>query len=280
MCGNSSKIKISPDTPKEKPWDTRTRVAVYGQVLLFLFAWGNALSRLIIHKFWDRQYNIDRMHKILASDEAPVVIKTGIRSTIMSYFTTRYGWFLPHVAGSLIWWNLYFLQLVPSIRRKHKKFHRVLGRLLMVCALAQTVSGVGLAYNNKSPTVKIVSYLLAVAVAYCVYYAWYYAWIRDIPKHKYWSLRLVGYLQTIALQRVFFAVLMVCWFTGGLGLYPLFDGEDKETLLQVFDDSFVSCFIVGMMATEWYLAGYYGWTEGPKVPVASGSGGGEKPKAA
>jgi len=132
----------------------------------------------------------------------------------------------------------------------------------MVCALAQTISGAGLAYMGTSSTVKLISYLLAISVFYCVYNAWYYAAIqKDISKHKYWAMRLVGYLQTIALQRVCMVVLIISHRTGWLGLYPVYDDDDAATMQKIFEDSFATCYPIGMMLTEWYLAGYYGWTE-------------------
>ena len=254
-------------------WDNRTRFVVYGQAFLLVLVWAMALSRLIDGKFWNAEHNVKTFEAILLSSDnedgddentppAPKQMIHFIKAAGMSYYTSRYVWFFPHIVGSLIWWNFYFLQLIPSIRRKYKKFHRVLGRILMVCAVAQSVSGVGLAYMGDSPTIKIVSYLLAISIIYCVYHAWYYAAIeKDIAKHKYWSMRLVGYSQTIALQRVFMVVLIAAHQFGWLGLYPPYDENDAATIGQIFDDTFVSCYTVAMMLTEWYLAGYYGWTE-------------------
>jgi uncharacterized membrane protein len=223
-----------------------------------------ALSRLISGRFWNAKLNTENLEALIASDKAPEGILYFVKHTFLSYYNKRFIVFFPHVVGAILWWNLYFLQLIPSIRRKHRRFHRILGRVLMVSAIAQTISGVGLAYMGESPTVKIVSYLLAISVLYCVYNAWYYAAHKDIPKHKYWAMRLVGYLQTIALQRVFMGILFAAHATNSLGLYPPYDENDGDTLVQAFDDSFVCSIIVSMMLTEWYLAGYYGWTETEK----------------
>ena len=142
----------------------------------------------------------------------------------------------------------------------------------MISAISQTITGVGLAYMGKSSTVKIVSYLLGISVIYCVYNSWYFAaFAKDIPKHKYWAIRLVGYLQTIALQRVFMGILFLSHRTGWLGLYPAFDENDGETLVQAFDDSFVCSFVTDILLTEWYLAGYYGWTETRKHRKGDGA---------
>jgi len=250
---------------KNEAWDARTRVAVYGQAFLFFVAWSVALGRLIGGKFWDAKKNSAEMEALIADENTPKDMVGMIKNFVLSYYNERFIWFFPHVVGAIVWWNLYYFQLIPSIRRRYRKFHRILGRVLMISAICQTASGVGLAYMGKSSTVKIFSYLLAISVIYCVYNAWYFAAIeKDITKHKYWAMRLVGYLQTIPLQRVFMGVLVLSHRTGWLGLYPPYDENDEGAIVQCFNDSFVTCFIVAMMLTEWYLAGYYGWTETTK----------------
>eukprot|EP00531_Pseudo-nitzschia_arenysensis_P004763 CAMPEP_0116121194 /NCGR_PEP_ID=MMETSP0329-20121206/3569_1 /TAXON_ID=697910 /ORGANISM="Pseudo-nitzschia arenysensis, Strain B593" /LENGTH=266 /DNA_ID=CAMNT_0003614995 /DNA_START=689 /DNA_END=1489 /DNA_ORIENTATION=- len=250
-------------TQNSKSWDNRTRFVVYGQGFLFIVAWTVALGRLVGEKFWNAELNSEKLNALLLveSKEVPEGVVYFIKYFFLSYYNKRFVFFLPHVLGAIVWWGLYYLQLIPSIRQKYKKFHRILGRILMVSAISQTISGVGLAYMGKSPTVKLVSYLAAISVLYCVYNAWYFAAIKDISKHQYWAVRLVGYLQTVALQRVVVGILLLSYRFGCLGLYPAFDEEDGETLVQIFDDSFVSSFLVVTMVTEWYLAGCYGWTE-------------------
>jgi len=245
-----------------EPWDNRTRVVVYGQAFLLLLVWGMALGRLISEKFWNAAENQEKMKAIIANEEAPKDVVHMMKTFFLSYFTNRFLFFFPHIVGAILWWGLYFLQLIPSIRQKYRRFHRILGRVLMVCALAQTISGAGLAYMGNSPTIKIMSYMLAISVVYCVYYAWYFAAIKkDIPKHKYWSMRLVGYLQAIALQRFGMILLIVSHRTGFLGLYPAYSVDDATTIEQIFNDSFSFAVVLAVMGTEWYLAGYYGWTE-------------------
>jgi hypothetical protein len=263
LSNNYQAIRDHPEKHKsDRSWDNRTRFVVYGQVFLFLVAWLVALGRLIAERFWNAKRNEESVKAFIADEESPKAQAQFFETFVLTYFTKRFFVFFPHVVGAILWWNLYFLQFIPSIRQKHRRFHRILGRILMVCALCQTISGACLAYMGNSATVKIVSYLIAISVGYCLYNAWYFAAIaKDIPKHKYWSMRLVGYLQSIALQRVFMPLLIVSHWTGWLGLYPAYDEDDGATLVQIFEDSFVLCFIVAILLTEWYLAGYYGWTE-------------------
>jgi len=253
-----------PKGSKNNTWDNRTRFVVYGQGFLFIVAWTVALGRNIGDKFWNPKLNSEKMETLVESEAVPKGLVYFVKYFFLSYYNQRYIFFLPHILGAIVWWGFYYIQLIPSIRRKYKKFHRILGRVLMISAMSQTISGVGLAYMGKSSTVKLVSYLLAISVIYCVYNAWYFAAIKDIPNHKYWAMRLVGYLQTIALQRVFMGILFASHRFGWLGLYPAYDEADGETLVQAFDDSFVCSFSVAMMLTEWYLAGYYDRTEKTK----------------
>ena len=171
----------------------------------------------------------------------------------------RHMWFLPHVFGAVFWWNLYFVQLIPSIRRKYPAVHRWLGRLLLLAALAQTVSGVGLACTSPSPMIRMVSVTLAIAVLYVMGNALYYARQRDIPRHKYWVYRLVGYLQTIAAQRLWFVALIAMHANGVYVLHPAFDEADPasidRTVLDMFDGSFVLAILSATYVTEWYLSG-------------------------
>ena len=174
------------------------------------------------------------------------------------------------VIGAVLWWNLYFLQLIPKIRHwKQKSFHRVLGRFLLVVLLVQTISGVGLAATSHSNIIKLVSYVLAIATIFCICQAWRYAYFRDIPKHKHWVIRLVGYMQTISLQRFWLLVLIISHAFGWEGLYPQLDDDDateeewKELTKKMFDDSFVICILHAILSTEWYLATEQGMLDTP-----------------
>lgn len=260
----SSTPKEGGGASKDDSWDNRTRVAVYGKAFLFIVAWGAALGRLISGRYWNAERNSEELEAVIDDEETPKFLSSFLKDVALTSYNERFLVYFPHVTGAIVWWNLYYFQLIPSIRRKHRKFHRILGRILMVAAIFQSISGAALAHMGKLPTEKITSYLLAISVLYCVYNAWYYAARRDIPKHKYWAMRLVGYLSSIALQRVFMGLLTMVYFFGWLGLYPAYDENDEVISLQIFGDSFVCAVIVAMMVTEWYLAGYYGWTETTK----------------
>jgi len=163
------------------------------------------------------------------------------------YSSRRYHFMLPHVIGAILWWNLYFIQLIPSIRRKHKTFHRYMGRFLMVVAFVQMVSGVGMAFTSHSYIIKMISYVLATAAIFCLWQAFKYAYHRDIPRHKYWALRLVGYLQTNALQRFWLLVLIISHQLGFYGLFPPLDNATREEANEVVRDLFDGAFIMSIL---------------------------------
>jgi hypothetical protein len=251
--------------------DPRTRIAVTLLVILQLCAWLFSLAGNIGIHFWDRRYALECVRNI---PPLPFHNSTAFRAVQESYFTWRYVWLFPHVIGAVLWWNLYFLQLIPSIRQRHHgAIHRWLGRFLLVAASLQVASGAALACTSHSSMIKLVSLTFGAAVAYCIGQTGRYALARDIHRHRYWALRLVGYLQVIAAQRFWLVVLVGTHQLGWTFLYPSLDGDDisqdfiDSILMDMFDGSFVLAALTGTYVTEWYLAGM----EGNLDPPASSS---------
>lgn len=207
-----------------------------------------AFDHLLRMHFWDPVYALKGVEQ-----HVPI---NYMKETITSYLTVRYKFFLPHVIGAFVWWNLYFFQLIPSIRRKYKAFHRWLGRLLLFTAIVQTWSGLGMAWHSPSSRIKIVSLLLAIGVAVCVYYSARFGMKRDIIRHKFWSKRLVGYMQVISLQRFWNVVLLVLQNMGWIRyLYPGLESyELNDVIKDLFDDTFVLALATGILGTEFYLS--------------------------
>ena len=243
----------------------RDKFVVGWLVILYYCGWMFSLKRLFGIHFWDPKYALeDNTQHYVSTDLYNTTAFGEINETYFS--SRRYHYFVPHIVGAIFWWNLYIFQLIPRIRHAfNKKIHRILGRCLMVCALLQTSSGVGLAFTSSSNIILIVSLWLAGSCFYCIYYAWRNAIARNIPKHKYWVLRLVGYLQTIAFQRFFMFILILTHQLGWYGLYPELTSdielEEKNRIIRsMFDDSFVLAILTSFLGTEWYLAGEQGMT--------------------
>mmetsp|Transcript_31296 Transcript_31296/g.75294 ORF Transcript_31296/g.75294 Transcript_31296/m.75294 type:complete len:301 (-) Transcript_31296:172-1074(-) len=239
----------------------RHRLVAICLFLLYIITWMFSMSGEFKNRFWDKKYNLKRV------EEPKEELALGFNEITKSYFSDlRYYYFVPHIVGAIFWWNLYFFQLIPKIRHNYKKFHRMLGRFLLVVLLVQNVTGFCMAATTKSHIVKFVSYLLCFASIFCVTQAWRYAYYRDIPKHKHWAIRLVGYMQTISLQRFWLGMLIVPHSMGWDGLYPLLDDDstDNEWISMtetMFDDSFVLAILSAFLFTEWYLAAEQGMTE-------------------
>lgn len=266
----------------------RTKFVVVWLVLLYVVSWTFSLSRLFGMHFWDVNYVRETYFPITEEDgdtveltpDASMYNSTAMEEIGYSYYVPdRYFYFLPHVLGAVFWWNFYFLQLIPKVRHSfNKKLHRILGRCLMLAALLQTVTGCGLALTTEdSHVIPLVSFALAIGVLYCLVYAYKYARQRDIPKHKYWVLRMVGYLQTISLQRFWFFVLLMTHQLGWYGMYPNLNVNQQvegvneqanQVVRQMFDDSFLMSILTSFLVTEWYLAGEQGMV-GAAVPLAA-----------
>ena len=257
--------------------DGRTNFVVAWMAILYLCSWLFSLSGLFGIHFWDREYALEYNAEHYVSIN--LYNSTAFGKINAAYFSpSRYCYLLPHVLGAIFWWNLYFLQLIPQVRYAFdKKLHRILGRCLMICAFAQTASGVGLALTSHSNIILLVSLWLAGATFYCIYCAWKNAIYRDIPKHKYWVLRLVGYMQTIAFQRFWLVALISSHQMGWYRLYPeLIEGEStveeaNQVVLEMFDDSFVLAILTAFLGTEWYLAGMQGMTDAPEPSYSTGN---------
>jgi hypothetical protein len=275
--------ETSSSTPSAQA--ARTKFVVGGMALMFVMSWTMSLGRLFGTKFWDQKYNLEQIYDHDGGGDPSMDNSTALEeSGGRSYFSNRrYVYFLPHVLGAVFWWNLYFLQLVPQIRHRFKTFHRYLGRCLMTVVIIQTSSGVGLALTSNSSIVKIVSIVLAIAAYYCIFHAFRYAYNRDIPMHKYWVYRLVGYMQTIALQRFWILVLIVSHQMGFHGLYPSLDGASQDVanklMSSMFDDSFVLGILTSVYVTEWYLAGMKDMMKAPVTSAAYRNEGDKAPSA-
>ena len=240
----------------------RTTFAVVALATLFVVAWTVSLARLLDVHFYDAKYALDQINESHNCVDTTLGNSTAFCEIGSSYYQPkRYVWFLPHALAAFVWWNFYFWQLIPFVRHRYRRFHRYLGRILMVTAAVQVVSGSMLSVTASSAVIKVVSWTLAVAVTYCIVQAWTAARVADYVRHKYWALRLVGYLQTIALQRFFLVLLMATHQAGWYGLYPPFDSDQgghgashaNVIVRSMFDGSFVLAILTAILVTEWYL---------------------------
>jgi len=125
------------------------------------------------------------------------------------------------------------LQLIPGIRNRFPVFHRWNGRLFVLTAFTQALSGIYLTLSGRrlvgDTTQHVVSVFGAVLIMFCAGMALRYAMARDFTTHRRWALRLflvasgswfirLGFTLTLALfgpigfdQTTFSGPLLTFW---------------------------------------------------------------------
>jgi Predicted membrane protein (DUF2306) len=86
------------------------------------------------------------------------------------------------------------LQLIPGIRNRFPAFHRWNGRMFVLAAFTQAITGIYLTVSGRrlvgDTTQHVVSVLGAVLIMVCAGVALRYAMVRDLTNHRRWALRL------------------------------------------------------------------------------------------
>ena len=121
-----SLTKAMSSSSSSKAWDNRTRFVVYGQVFLFLVAWSVALSRLIAGRFWDAKHNEENLEAVIANEDSPKALVHLIKEFFLSYYTTRFVVFCPHV---VVCFQISNIEIMPFLHceaflRQHKYLFR------------------------------------------------------------------------------------------------------------------------------------------------------------
>jgi len=112
MTTMMTKTKPKSSTSASLSWDNRTRFVIFGLVFLFFVSWTMALGRLIGSKFWNPSIILKEAETILLMSkeeiskelpDLPWYIPIFMKNIGISYYTTRYIVFFPHVIGSIVW---------------------------------------------------------------------------------------------------------------------------------------------------------------------------------
>jgi hypothetical protein len=130
------------------------------------------------------------------------------------------------------------LQLIPGIRNRFPAFHRWNGRLFVLAALTQAITGIYLTVWVRKligdTTQHVVSVLGAVLIIFCAVMALRFAIARNFTIHRRWALRL-------------FLVASASWFIRlGFAL----------TLVLLGPIGFDSATFSGPLVTFWSIAQY------------------------
>jgi hypothetical protein len=86
------------------------------------------------------------------------------------------------------------LQLIPGVRNRFPAFHRWNGRLFVLAAFTQAITGIYLTVSGRrlvgDATQHVVSVLGAVLIIFCAAMALRFAIARNFTTHRRWALRL------------------------------------------------------------------------------------------
>jgi predicted membrane protein DUF2306 len=105
------------------------------------------------------------------------------------------------------------LQLIPGIRNRFPVFHRWNGRLFVLAAFTQAITGIYLTLwvgkRVGDTTQHVISVLGAVLLMFCAVMALRFAMQRDFTTHRRWALRLFLVASASWFIRLGFAVTLV-----------------------------------------------------------------------
>ncbi len=100
-----------------------------------------------------------------------------------------------HIIGSLLFCIVGAFQFAPGFRRRHRAWHRNVGRILIVCGIASGLSGLWMAqfYTFPTPLQGELLYLIRLAVGAAMVGSIVLSLIairrRDIASHRAWIMR-------------------------------------------------------------------------------------------
>ena len=110
------------------------------------------------------------------------------------------------------------LQLVPAVRRRWPKFHRITGRAFIAGVFIAVISGVYMLLVREIGewTIRLGFSVQAALIIWFTIFALRHAMKRNIAQHMVWATRL--FLAASAVW--FFRVMIMIWYvtTGGIGI--------------------------------------------------------------
>jgi hypothetical protein len=117
-----------------------------------------------------------------------------------------------HVALAAVVTILGSLQLVPKIRNKVPKIHRICGRIYIFSAFLISAAGLYLTWVRGAiggPFSAIGISINGLIIIVCAFFAIRYAMQRNIKLHSQWAVHLLLTMSGVWLFRVFFILWMV-----------------------------------------------------------------------
>lgn len=112
-----------------------------------------------------------------------------------------------HVIPALVFMLLVGVQLLPGLRRKYPRFHRYNGRVLMICALIFTLSGliIGFVMPFGGAEESLVNLAIAAMFLYFLFEGYVAIKQAQVTRHQIAMLRMVAVALTPVVMRIFFS---------------------------------------------------------------------------
>jgi uncharacterized membrane protein len=118
---------------------------------------------------------------------------------------------LVHIVPGALFLVLALLQFVPSIRAKHLRVHRWLGRILVVSGLVIGISALVMSYtmNIGGANETAATTLFGILFLFCLIKAYRHIRRKEVAQHREWMIRAFGIALGVATTRpivgIFFA---------------------------------------------------------------------------
>jgi len=110
---------------------------------------------------------------------------------------------LVHIIPGALFLVFALLQFVPSIRAKHLKVHRRLGRILVVTGLVIGVSALVMSFtmNIGGPNETAATTLFAMLFLFCLIKAYRHIRRKEVAQHREWMIRAFAIALGVATTR-------------------------------------------------------------------------------
>jgi uncharacterized membrane protein len=154
-----------------------------------------------------------------------------------------------HILSALIFCVLGAFQFLPSLRSRKPKWHRIAGRLVVVCGLMAAFSGLWMTQfyptgfespaKFDGPTLYVIRLLASSAMALFLCLGVVAILRRDIPHHRAWMMRAYA----VGLGAGTQAFTHLPWF-----MFPSIQGELARTLCMA------AGWAINLAVAEWIIA--------------------------
>lgn len=139
------------------------------------------------------------------------------------------------------------LQLIPAIRNKYRKFHRINGRIYVTLALLISTVGIVLIWTRGTvgdTTMHGLTTFSGVVTIICGIMAVTYAVKRNIPVHQVWATRLFIAANGVLYFRIILFGYLVLFGTAGIN-FETFTGPTVVAIS-------IACYVLPIIVYEFY----------------------------